>query len=66
MGMTFGGNVTGPVVLERENDGFCPFIEWYRSLPDDARDKLFVRLERLRETGHKLRGLEADYFRDRI
>jgi len=43
------------VVLYREEDGSCPFIEWFDTLPAKVQDKCYLRLERLREMGHELR-----------
>jgi phage-related protein len=54
------------VVLYQEEDGSCPFLEWFSGLPVKAQDKCFLRLERLREMGHELRRPEADFLRDGI
>lgn len=54
------------VVLFREADGACPFLDWFAGLPAKAQDKCFLRLERLRELGHELRRPEADLLRDGI
>ena len=54
------------VVLYQEEDGSCPFLEWFSGLPAKVQDKCFVRLERLREVGHELRRPEADFLRDGI
>ena len=54
------------VVLYREEDGSCPFLDWYGELPVKAQAKCLLRLERLRELGHELRRPEADYLRDGI
>lgn len=54
------------VVLFREIDGVCPFLDWFAGLPAKAQDKCFLRLERLRELGHELRRPEADLLRDGI
>jgi phage-related protein len=54
------------VVLYREEDGYCPFLEWLDELPVKAQDECQVRLERLRELGHELRRPEADLLRDGI
>jgi phage-related protein len=54
------------VVLYREEDGACSFLEWFAGLPEKAQDKCYVRLERLREMGHELRRPEADFLRDGI
>jgi phage-related protein len=54
------------VVLYREEDGSCPFLEWFAELPAKAQDKCYVRLDRLREMGHQLRRPEADFLRDGI
>ena len=43
-----------------------PFIRWFNGLPSHARDKVLVRIERLRELGHELRRPEADLLRDGI
>jgi hypothetical protein len=37
------------VVLYREEDGSCPFLDWYGELPVKAQGKYLLRLERLRE-----------------
>lgn len=54
------------VVLYRDVDGSCPFVEWFDELPAKAQDKCYLRLERLREMGHELRRPEADFLRDGI
>jgi phage-related protein len=54
------------VVLYREEDGSCPFLNWFSRLQPKAQDKCYLRLERLRELGHELRRPEADYLRDGI
>ena len=54
------------VVLYREEDGSCPFLDWYGELPVKAQAKCLLRLERLRALGHELRRPEADYLRDGI
>jgi phage-related protein len=54
------------VVLYRDVDGSCPFLEWFKELPAKVQDKCYVRLERLREIGHGLRRPEADLLRDGI
>lgn len=54
------------VVLFRDEDGRCAFLDWFDRLPERAQDKVFVRLERLRELGHELRRPEADFLRDGI
>ena len=54
------------VVLFRDADGSCPFLEWFGELPAKVQDKCYLRLERLRETGHELRRPEADFLRDGI
>ncbi len=54
------------VALYREEDGSCPFIEWFDKLPTKVQDKCYLRLERLREMGHELRRPEADFLRDGI
>ena len=54
------------VALYREEDGSCPFIEWFDKLPAKVQDKCYLRLERLREVGHELRRPEAEFLRDGI
>ena len=54
------------VVLYREEDGSCPFVEWFNQLPAKVQDKCYLRLERLSEMGHELRRPEADFLRDGI
>jgi len=43
------------VVLYCEEDGSCPFLEWLDELPIKVKAKCLLRVERLREQGHKLR-----------
>ena len=57
---------TTKIALYREDDGTAPLLAWLDSIPDKARDKCVVRLERLRELGHELRRPEADFLRDGI
>ena len=54
------------VILYQEEDGLCPFLEWFSELPVKVQDKCYIRLERLREMGHELRRPEADFLRDGI
>ena len=54
------------VVLYREDDGSCQFVDWFNKLPAKVQDKCYLRLERLREMGHELRRPEADFLRDGI
>jgi hypothetical protein len=54
------------VVIYRELDGSAPFVDWFRELPAHAKDKVLVRIERLRELGHELHRPEADFLRDGI
>lgn len=54
------------VVFYREDEKACPVLEWLATLPDKARDKCQVRIERLQECGHELRRPEADTLRDGI
>lgn len=53
-------------VLYQEEDGTCPFLEWFVGLPPKVQDKCYRRLERLAEMGHELRRPEADFLRDGI
>lgn len=54
------------VVLFKEDDGSIPVINWLDSMPERARIKCLVRVERLSQMGHELRRPEADYLRDGI
>lgn len=54
------------VVFYCEDDGTCPVLEWFDTIPQKAQDKCRVRIERLRELGHELRRPEADYLREGI
>jgi phage-related protein len=53
-------------VLLFADEGCCPFLIWLASLPQAARLKCIIRIERLEELGHELRRPEADYLRDDI
>src|ERR1035441_1674961 len=50
------------VILYREEDGSCPFLDWIEQLPVKVQAKCLLRVERLRE----LRRPEADLLRDGI
>jgi phage-related protein len=54
------------VVLYRDIDGSCPFVEWFDELPAKIQDKCYLRLERLSAMGDELRRPEADFLRDGI
>jgi len=54
------------VVFFAEEGGSCPMIEWMDQLPEKARVKCIVRVERLAQMGHELRRPEADFLRDDI
>jgi phage-related protein len=54
------------VIFYADADGTAPALEWLEDVPDKARDKLLVRIERLEEKGHELRRPEADLLRDKI
>jgi len=61
-----GQDAETTVILYREEDGSCPFLEWLIEQPARAQDKCQVKLERLRELGHELRRPEADLLRNGI
>ena len=54
------------LVLYREDDGSVPLRDWLDRLPVRVRDKCYVALERLEESGHELRRPIADYLQDGI
>jgi phage-related protein len=54
------------VVFYMEDDGTAPVLDWLDGLPDKAKAKCLVKIERLRQMGHELRRPEADYLRDGI
>lgn len=54
------------VVFYCDKKGKAPFLEWFDKLPEKAKDKCLVRLERLGELGHELKRPEADYLKDDI
>lgn len=54
------------VVLYKEATGEVPFLEWLSKLPELARAKCQVKLERLAELGYEIRRPEADYLRNGI
>lgn len=54
------------IIFYKEDDGTVPMIDWLKSLQTKARDKCYVKVERLAQCGHELRRPEADYLRDGI
>ena len=57
---------TTRLVAYRDAHGRAPLRDWLDGLPQKARDRCLVRLERLEKLGHELRRPEADYLRDDI
>ena len=51
------------VVFYQDDRETVPVLDWLDSLPTKALDKCRVRIERLRDLGHELRRLEADFLR---
>ena len=54
------------VVIFASAPGVSPLLAWMDGLEEKVRDKILVRIERLREVGHELRRPEADFLRDDI
>lgn len=54
------------VILFRDADGSCPFLEWLDDQPVKVQAKCLLRVERLHELGHELRRPEADLLQDGI
>lgn len=54
------------VVFFKEKNGTVPVLEWLDTIPEKARLKCLVKIERLQEEGHQLRRPEADLLRDKI
>lgn len=54
------------VVFYCDDDGGVPLLDWFDALPDKARTKCRVRIERLQELGHDLRRPEADYVQNGV
>lgn len=48
------------LIIFSEADGTAPLVVWLDGLQEKAREKCFVRLERLEEMGHELRRPEAE------
>ena len=43
------------VAFYREEDGSCPFMDWFDELRTKVQDNSYLRLERLPERGHESR-----------
>lgn len=54
------------VIYYKDDDGTIPVRDFMASVPLRQREKLILRLGRLRELGRELRRPEADYLRDGI
>lgn len=54
------------VILYRDDDGSVALLEWLDLLPEKAKVKCLVRIERLNQLGHEMRRPEADLLRDDI
>jgi phage-related protein len=50
----------------QDDDGQVPLLDWLDQIPNKAKDKCLIRIERLEELGYDLRRPEADYLRDGI
>jgi phage-related protein len=54
------------VFFYAEPDGRSPAIDWLDGIPNNPRDKLFLRVSRLEELRHELRRPESDFLRNGI
>ena len=54
------------VVIYQEDAKTVPFLDWFNTLPAKAQDKCRIKIERLRDLGHKLRRPETDLLHDGI
>lgn len=54
------------LVIYQETPDDVPLLDWFESLPEDARSKCRLKIRRLAEMGNELRRPEADYLRDGI
>ena len=54
------------VIIYKEADGKCPFVEWMKSLAAKEQDKVIAKVQRLKECGFDLRRPEADYLDDGV
>ena len=54
------------VIFYKDDDGTVPVVEFLNDMPHRPRQKLYVRIQRLKLLGHELRRPEADYLRDDI
>jgi hypothetical protein len=49
-----------------EENGSSPVIDWFETVPEEALDKLFHRVQQLEQFGYELRRPYADLLRDGI
>jgi len=54
------------VVIFKESDGSVPLLEWMDSIPQKAKEKCIVKIERLEMFGNELRRPDCDMLRDGI
>jgi hypothetical protein len=49
-----------------EDEGTSPVVDWFQTIPEDAVDKLYYRVQQLEQFGYELRRPHADLLRDGI
>ncbi len=54
------------VIIFKESDGCVPLLEWMNSIPQKAREKCIVKIERLQTFGHELRRPDCDMLENGI
>jgi hypothetical protein len=54
------------VYFYAETDGSSPVVDWFDTIPEDAVDKLYLRVQQLEQFGYQLRRPYCDLLRDGI
>ena len=54
------------LLIYKELDGTVPLLEWMDSIPQKAKEKCIVKIERLEMFGNELRRPDCDMLRDGI
>jgi hypothetical protein len=54
------------VVIFKESDGSVPLLEWMNSIPQKAKEKCIVKIDRLKMFGNELRRPDCDMLSDGI
>jgi hypothetical protein len=54
------------IVIFKESDGTVPLVDWMATIPQKAREKCIIKVDRLKMFGNELRRPDCDMLSDEI